>query len=193
MTPTSTPPANCAARTRCANYKASLTPRQRIPNRCWGTQASDSLVTMEHLVDQAIATGAKAVDPEQLAEQVQLYRSAAQFEPTETAARSETLTKKHHARARRLLDRQDDYLRFTIDPRIPPNNNESERDIRMIKLRQRVSGCMRTRTGEPNDSVPSEATYPPRPNTATNSSAPSSCSQRDDLGCRRTPDQLLRE
>ena len=55
--------------------------------------------------------------------------------------------KKHNALARRLLDRQDDYLRFTIDRRIPPDNNGSERDIRMIKLRQKVSGCMRTLTG----------------------------------------------
>jgi transposase len=114
---------------------------------CWGTQASEALVAMQHLVDQAIATGAEAVDPEQLAEQVRLYRSAAQIGATETAARSDTLTKKHHALARRLLDRQDDYLRFTIGRRIPPDNNGSERDIRMIKLRQKVSGCMRTLTG----------------------------------------------
>jgi hypothetical protein len=37
--------------------------------------------------------------------------------------------------ARRLLNRQHDYLRFTADPQIPPDNNGSERDIRMIKLR----------------------------------------------------------
>ena len=55
--------------------------------------------------------------------------------------------KKHHALARRLLDRQDDYLRFTADWRIPADNNGSERDIRMIKLQQKVSGCLRTLTG----------------------------------------------
>jgi hypothetical protein len=54
---------------------------------------------------------------------------------------------KHNALAQRLLDRQDDYLRFTTDWRIPPDNNGSERDIRMIKLRQKVSGCLRTLTG----------------------------------------------
>ena len=55
--------------------------------------------------------------------------------------------KKHNALARRLIDRQDDYLRFTQDRRIPADNNGSERDIRMIKLRQKVSGCLRTLTG----------------------------------------------
>ena len=40
-----------------------------------------------------------------------------------------------------------DYLRFTQDRRIPADNNGSERDIRMIKLRQKVSGCQRTLTG----------------------------------------------
>jgi transposase len=54
--------------------------------------------------------------------------------------------KKHNALARRLLDRQDDHLRFTQDWRIPDNNGP-ERNIRMIKLRQKVSGCLRTLTG----------------------------------------------
>jgi hypothetical protein len=55
--------------------------------------------------------------------------------------------KKHHALARRLLDRQDDYLRFTTDFRAPPDNNGTERDIRMAKLKQKISGCLRTTAG----------------------------------------------
>ena len=64
-----------------------------------------------------------------------------------TAARSGTLMKKHHALAHCLLDRQDDYLRFCRDWRVPPDSNGCERDIRMVKLRQKVSGCLRTLTG----------------------------------------------
>jgi hypothetical protein len=33
---------------------------------------------------------------------------------------------KHNALARRLIDRQDDYLRFTRDPRVPFDNNAAE-------------------------------------------------------------------
>jgi hypothetical protein len=46
-----------------------------------------------------------------------------------------------------LINRQDDYLRFTRVWRVPADNNGSERDIRMIKLRQKVSGCLRILTG----------------------------------------------
>ena len=113
---------------------------------CWATQAGDALVAMQKLVAEAVAAGA-AVDPDALDKQVQLYRSAALIGLTQTAPRTGKLMRKHHALARRLRDRQDDYLRFTSDSRIPPDNNGSERDIRMIKLRQKVSGCQRTLTG----------------------------------------------
>jgi transposase len=114
---------------------------------CWATQAGEALVAMQKLVDDAVAAGADRVDPVALDQQIWLYRSAAQIGITSTAARSNPVMRKHNALARRLLDRQDDYLRFTTDRRIPPDNNGSERDIRMIKLRQKVSGCLRTLTG----------------------------------------------
>lgn len=114
---------------------------------CWATQAADALVAMQRLITDAVTAGAAAVDPDALDKHIRLYRSAAQIGTTQTAARSDTITKKHNALARRLLDRQDDYLRFTTDWRIPADNNGSERDIRMIKLRQKVSGCLRTLTG----------------------------------------------
>ena len=114
---------------------------------CWATQATDALVAMQRLVAEATAAGAGAVDPEVLATQVHLYRCAAQIGITQTAARADAVMKKHNALARRLIDRQDDYLRFTTNWRVPADNNGSERDIRMIKLRQKVSGCLRSLTG----------------------------------------------
>jgi transposase len=114
---------------------------------CWATQAADALTDMQQLVAEANAAGLDSVDPAALAEHIHRYRSAAQLGISQTAARSTKLIRGHNALARRLLDRQDDYLRFTTDWRIPADNNGTERDIRMIKLRQKVSGCMRTLTG----------------------------------------------
>jgi len=102
---------------------------------------------MQDLVREAIGQGRDAIDPAALAAQVHLYRSAALAGASQTAARSGTLMKKHNALARRLLDRQDDYLRFTQNWRVPPDNNGCERDIRMTKLKQKVSGCLRALTG----------------------------------------------
>lgn len=114
---------------------------------CWAAQAADALTGIQALVSEAIGQDREAVDPAPLAMQIHRYRSAALLGARQTAARSGTLMRKHHALARRLLDRQDDYLRFTTDWRIPADNNGSERDIRMTKLKQKVSGCLRTFTG----------------------------------------------
>jgi transposase len=114
---------------------------------CWATQAAEAITAMQDLVRDAIGQGRDAVGPAVLARQVRLFRSAALAGASQTAARSGPLMKKHNALARRLLDRQDDYLRFTRDWRVPPDNNGSERDIRMAKLKQKVSGCLRTLAG----------------------------------------------
>ena len=54
---------------------------------------------------------------------------------------------KNRALARRIDRRIEDYLRFATDPRAPWDNNAAEREIRMAKLRQKISGGMRTLTG----------------------------------------------
>jgi transposase len=100
---------------------------------CWAAQAVDAITAMQRLVTEAAGQHQAAVDAAALAGQVTRYRSAALIGLRQTAARSGKLMKKHNALARRLLDRQDDYLRFTTDVRIPPDNNGSERDIRMVK------------------------------------------------------------
>lgn len=66
---------------------------------CWATQAADALTAMQQLVEEAAATGTGVVEPDALAEQVRLYCRAAQIGLTETASRSDTLTRKHNVLA----------------------------------------------------------------------------------------------
>ena len=48
---------------------------------------------------------------------------------------------------RRLETPKPDVLRFLSDPAVPFTNNLAERDARMMKLRQKISGGFRAVTG----------------------------------------------
>jgi transposase len=116
---------------------------------CWAGQATDALRTMKRLVDDALARDGtlNTLDHAQMARAKHAFRSAARLGVKATTARRGDLEKDHNALARRLLNHHDDHLRFTMDAHVPFDNNAAEREIRMIKIRQKVSGCLRTLAG----------------------------------------------
>jgi transposase len=109
---------------------------------CWAIQIIDALLALKAIT----ATGALP-DPDTLTSHRRLIVSAALIGATAEASPPGVLGRRHRALARRIRRRIDDYLRFATDPRVPFDNNPAERDIRMVKIKQKVSGCMRTLTG----------------------------------------------
>lgn len=47
----------------------------------------------------------------------------------------------------RLIEYEDDVLRFMDDPDTPFTNNQGENDLRMTKVQQKISGCFRSFEG----------------------------------------------
>jgi transposase len=109
----------------------------------WAQQVTDNLLALKAHIDTT-RTSATPTDPDVIATHTSLIRAAATIaadDHTTTGA----LARKHRALARRIRDRLPDYLAFTTGA--PFDNNPAERDIRMTKIRQKVSGCLRTLTG----------------------------------------------
>src|SRR3954467_4570011 len=109
---------------------------------CWAAQVIDALLTLKAVTD----TGALP-DPEMLAAHRRLIVSAALVGAAAEGAPPGAVGRRHRALARRVRRRLEEYLRFATDPRVPFDNNPAERDIRMVKIKQKVSGCLRTLAG----------------------------------------------
>jgi transposase len=117
------------------------------PGKAWAQQAIDALLALGKAAEAARQDGKDAIDPKVLAGHEDWYGKAAAAGIALNAGRRGKLQEKRHALATRMQAREDDYLRFARDLRVPFTNNAAEQAIRMSKLRIKVSGCMRSMTG----------------------------------------------
>ncbi|MET0495509.1 MAG: transposase [Actinoplanes sp.] len=118
------------------------------PSVTWAGQGIDALLALKSATDAAVEAGLDHIEADVLAAQVASFRHAALVGIKDHTGQNTPIGKKLAALARRMRERIDDYLRFAHDPRrFPFDNNPAEREVRMVKIRQKISGAMRTLTG----------------------------------------------
>ena len=67
--------------------------------------------------------------------------------PKEKGKRGRLKRSKSRNLLERLINYEDDVLRFMENPGVPFTNNQGENDIRMTKVQQKISGCFRSMEG----------------------------------------------
>lgn len=115
------------------------------------------LLEMKAEVERAKAQGSREMDLLALAELLrrsdEILLEGYQANPPPPAPKKLEHNKRKPGRvkqnpARNLLDRfsqqKQAVLRFLYDFAVPFDNNQAERDLRMIKVQQKVSGCFRS-------------------------------------------------
>ncbi len=126
----------------------------------WAKDMKGLLLDMKQTVESAHARGQPALSTVVLAPLLarydQIVQAGYQVNPLAQACTKADRYQRLPGRprqspARNLLDRFSlrkwDVLRFLLDFAVPFDNNQAERDLRMIKVQQKVSGCFRTETG----------------------------------------------
>ena len=131
----------------------------------WAQQMITLLVEAKETVEQAIERGEVQLAPAVLHSfRIRYGKLIAKGWRANEEASAARPGKWYQNSALNLLGRldtyRDDVLRFTVDFNVPFDNNQGERDIRMVKLQQKISGSWRTRR-VPTTSAPSAATSRP--------------------------------
>src|SRR5436305_4990939 len=115
----------------------------------------DLLLDMKAEVERAKAAGQQELDVLVLARLLRRYEEILSegylANPPPPPPQKPTRGRPKQSPARNLLDRLSQgkwaVLRFLHDFAVPFDNNQAERDLRMIKIQQKVSGCFRTEDG----------------------------------------------
>ena len=118
----------------------------------WAKDMQRLLLDIHHAVEAA----GGCLPPDETAAWRQRYRARLDQAEGECPPPDETHRKGKRGRlkrskARNLLERlrafEDDVLRFMEVPSVPFTNNQSENDLRMTKVQQKISGCFRSMEG----------------------------------------------
>lgn len=136
-----------------AHLLRELTAAAQTGRHRWAATMSNVLLEALDAADAARTQGRDRIEPTVLADIVARYDAAiaaghAANPPPPTSGRRGRTKKSKPANLLERLDvLRDDVLRFTVDLQVPFTNNLAERDVRMTKLQQKVSGCWRTLEG----------------------------------------------
>jgi transposase len=120
-----------------------------IEKEPWATQMSRLLKIACHQVNNKTLSPMRVKRIERIYDQIVL-QGLAFHEKQTPLARGTRGRQKHrmgHNLAIRLRDYKDDALRFIFNLDVPFTNNQAEQDIRMIKVKQKISGGFRTLAG----------------------------------------------
>jgi transposase len=136
------------------HHLRELTFLQEQYGQSWAKELKDLLRQMKAARDQARSHSATHLPPAERAHFVVRYEHllatglAANPPPLRPPRRRGRLKQ---SPARNLLERlwlgQDEVLAFLDNMTIPFDNNQAERDLRMLKVQQKVSGCFRSVSG----------------------------------------------
>ena len=144
---------------------------------------------MKTLVDEhlAKASSLSEINTHRLEELRHQWSSAVTIGLAQPQGRESKLVAKFHALAKRMQEREADYLRFTVDERAPFDNNAAESQVRMVKVCRRYRGAHGP-WPEPSGSARCVLMWRPRPSTVSACSMPWSSWSRASAGCPKLPE-----
>ncbi len=136
-----------------AHHLRELTFVEEEHEQAWAGQMKALLSEIEEAVREEAASGGTRLSPETTDDFERRYQRvlkaglAANPPPERTGKKGRPKQSKGKNLVDRLDKQREAVLRFMHDFRVPFDNNQAERDLRMVKVRQKISGCFRTKEG----------------------------------------------